>query len=571
MTDFNTLRKLLKKDRTGMPVVNVAVLGDASTQLLVQALCGKGIEHDLNFNVYEADIGQIELQVRDAQSDLYTSAPHYVVLIPSVFNEHKKFCKRSVAERSHFAADFVSETASLAALIASRCKAKIIVANLPVLNDAVFGNFANKLPQSWIYQQRAINFGLMQLAQKTENLFIADFDLLRSQMGNAAFDPRLKVNADMDFSVDFLPEAAGAIASVILATRGVMKKCVIVDLDNTMWGGIIGDDGMEQIQVGDLGTGKAFSNLQRWLKQLQERGILLAVCSKNTESIALEPFEKHPDMILRRDDFAVFVANWETKVDNIRHIQKVLNIGFDTMVFLDDNPMERDIVRQHVGGITVPELPEDPAEYLPYLCSLNLFETASFSEEDAVRTKHYREEAGRVDFQKSFENENEFLESLQMKCTAKPFDAFTIPRIAQLSQRSNQFNLRTVRYTDADLARMIADRNYFTCAFALNDKFGEYGLISAVILQAKGEELFIDTWIMSCRVLKRGMENFTMNRIAAIAKANGFKRITGEYLPTAKNGIVAELLPQMGFSGNGKQTIELDQYKLRPTLIEELM
>lgn len=566
-TDFNTLRKLLKKDRAGLPVVNIAVLGDASTQLLVQALGGTGMEHQHSFNIYEADIGQMELQVRDAHSELYESKPDYVVLLPSVFNEHKKFCRLSVAEQRQFAARFTEHIGALADVIASRCKAKVIVANLPVINDSVFGNFANKLQQSWIYQQREINSGLMKLAQQTENLFIADFDLLRAEMGNAAFDPRLKVNADMDFSIDFLPEAARAITSIILATRGVLKKCVIVDLDNTMWGGVIGDDGMEQIQVGDLGTGKAFSSLQRWLKQLRERGILLAVCSKNTESIALEPFEKHPDMILRRDDFAVFVANWETKVDNIRHIQKVLNIGFDSMVFLDDNPAERDIVRSHVPGITVPELPEDPAEYLPYLCALNLFETASFSEEDAVRTKHYREEAGRVDFQKSFENENEFLQSLGMKCVAKPFDAFTIPRIAQLSQRSNQFNLRTVRYTDADLVKITADSNWYTCSFALSDKFGDYGLISAVILQARGKELFIDTWIMSCRVLKRGMENFTMNRIVEIAKANGFTTITGEYLPTAKNGIVAGLLPEMGFSGNGVQSLDVAAYQPRETLI----
>jgi FkbH-like protein len=569
-TDFNSLRKLLKLDTTGLPVVKISVLGDASTQLLVHALKGKGIQHKINFNVYEADIGQTHLQVRDPDSELYHSSPDFVVLIPSVFNENKKFCKQNLADRSQFAAGFLTEISDLISLIISRSKAKVIVANLPLLNDAVFGNFANKLQQSWIFQQREINLGLMKLAQQTDHVFIADFDLLRSQMGDTAFDARLKVNADMDFSVDFLPEAAGAITSIVLATRGVLKKCVIVDLDNTMWGGIIGDDGIEQIHIGDLGTGKAFSALQRWLKQLRERGILLAVCSKNTESIALEPFEKHPDMILRRDDFAVFVANWETKVDNIRHIQKVLNIGFDSMVFLDDNPVEREIVRKHVEGITVPELPEDPAEYLPYLCTLNLFETASFSEEDAVRTKHYQEEAGRADFQKSFADEEEFLKSLQMKCTWKAFDAFSIPRIAQLSQRSNQFNLRTVRYTDAELNEIVADQNYFTCSFSLTDKFGEYGLIAAVILQAKNEALFVDTWIMSCRVLKRGMEKFTMNCILEIAKANGFKKITAEYLPTAKNGIVAQLLSDMRFSGNGIQAVAVDGYTPWMTQIETI-
>jgi FkbH-like protein len=368
----------------------------------------------------------------------------------------------------------------------------------------------------------------------------------------------------MVFSIDILPDLAEQLHKVIQAIAGSFKKCLILDLDNTTWGGIIGDDGMEGIQIGDLGLGKAFTDLQFWAKELKKRGIIIAVCSKNTESIAKEPFISHPDMKLRLDDIAVFVANWETKVDNIRHIQSILNIGFDSMVFLDDNPFEREMVKQNIPDITVPDLPEDPAEYMPYLRTLNLFETASFTEEDEQRTKQYQEEANRNTLQKSFANEEEFLASLGMECEVKPFDSFTIPRIAQLSQRSNQFNLRTVRYTEEDIRRIAQSPDHLTLSFSLKDIYGDYGLIAFVILEKKEDNntLFIDSWIMSCRVLKRGMEIFTLQNILQLAQDAGFTQIIGEYIPTKKNELVKEHYSKLGFNSTGENvyTLITDQY-----------
>jgi FkbH-like protein len=352
----------------------------------------------------------------------------------------------------------------------------------------------------------------------------------------------------MLISIDALPYVATAIINIVAAFQGKFKKCLIVDLDNTLWGGIIGDDGIENIQIGQLGIGKAFTEFQYWIKKLQQRGIILAVCSKNTESVAKEAFEKHPDMTLRMSDISVFAVNWENKADNIRRIQKVLNIGFDSMVFLDDNPFERQIVRENIPGIEVPELPEDPAMYLDFLYGLNLFETISYSKEDANRTLQYQKEAERLAAQESFTNEEEFLKSLQMVSITKPFDAFTIPRIAQLSQRSNQFNLRTIRYTEEDLKQIAASDDYLTLSFTLEDKFGDNGLICAVIMKKMAErKLFIDTWFMSCRVLKRGMENYVLNSMVELAKKKGYFTIVGEYLPTAKNSLVRHHYPQLGF------------------------
>jgi FkbH-like protein len=351
----------------------------------------------------------------------------------------------------------------------------------------------------------------------------------------------------MVLSIDSLPIIAKRTLDIILAINGSFKKCIILDLDNTVWGGIIGDDGLENIQIGNLGIGKAFSEFQYWIKKLKNRGIIIAICSKNIESLAKEPFEKHPDMILKLEDISVFMANWENKVDNIRQIQSILNIGFDSMVFLDDNPFERNMVRENISEITVPELPEDPAEFLEFLYSLNLFETISMTKEDLERTKLYKENVKRKLTQFKFTNENDFLKSLNMQSKVASFNKFNIPRVAQLSQRSNQFNLRTIRHSEIDIIKISQSEDYFTFAFTLQDKFGENGLISAVILQKNGKDLFIDTWFMSCRVLKRGMEQFILNSIVDCAIENRYEIIIGEYIMTSKNEIVKDHYQHLGF------------------------
>jgi FkbH-like protein len=322
-----------------------------------------------------------------------------------------------------------------------------------------------------------------------------------------------------------------------------------------------------------LGIGKVFTEFQMWIKKLKQRGIIICVCSKNDETIAKEPFQKHPDMVLHLDDIAVFMANWETKVDNIRNIRQILNIGFDSMVFIDDNPFERNIVRENIGEITVPELPEDPSEYLEYLYSLNLFETASYSSADKDRTKQYQVEAQRVSLAKTFCNEADFLKSLDMVSTVEGFTKFNIPRVAQLSQRSNQFNLRTVRYTEEDITRLSTKRDTICLSLSLKDKFGDNGLIAVVIMEKQTEDtLFVDTWFMSCRVLKRGMENFTLNTLVAQAKAAGYKRIVGEYLPTPKNKMVENLYRELGFvpidkAATAQYVLDLTNYKDRECYI----
>ena len=549
MPTFNDLKKNLKKDFSNCTKIKIAVLGDTATQFLTLALRGAGCEKDFELEVWEADFNQIERQILDTHSELYQFKPAMVLVFQSAHKLLSKYNKLPIEQYSSVADSQMELIETISHTIHTYLNAKIIYYNYTEINDSVFGNYASQIESSFLFQLRKLNYQLMVFAARQPNFFICDISSLQNHFGKTTFfQPSVYINTEMVLSMEILPEIAFKTIDLIGAIRGNFKKCLILDLDNTMWGGIIGDDGLENIQLGSLGIGKAFTEFQYWIKKLKNRGIILAVCTKNTESVAKEPFENHPDMVLHLDDFAVFVANWQNKPDNIREIQSILNIGFDSMVFLDDNPFERNIVRENIPGITVPELPEDPADYLEFLYQQNLFETISFSGEDAERTKQYQVEAKRTGLQKSFTNEDEFLQSLKMVSMVESFNKFNIPRAAQLSQRSNQFNLRTIRYTEADIEIIANDENNFSFSFTLEDKFGDNGIICVVILKKENHNtLFIDNWLMSCRVLKRGMENFVLNTIAEFAKEKGFIYLKGEYLATAKNEMVKNHYFQLGF------------------------
>ncbi|WP_336962922.1 HAD-IIIC family phosphatase [Chryseobacterium contaminans] len=561
---FSELKKELRKESKGLKTVKVALLGDTATQFLNIALKGTAVSEGIHLEIFEADFGQISRQILDPSSEYYEFNADYTIIFESSHKLLGQYYK-SYNSQSVFADNKISYIAELYHTIQSRTKSRVIYCNFPGINNQVFGNFSNKVESSFVFQQNKLNHLLSaELAIKNDNFFIADLVSIQNKWGrDFMFSPNIYINTEMVLSLDALPIIAHHMVSIISSLEGKFKKCLILDLDNTTWGGIIGDDGLEKIQIGSLGIGKAFTEFQYWVKALQKRGIILAVCSKNDEDKAKEPFEKHPDMVLKLEDIAVFVANWENKADNIRKIQQILNIGFDSMVFLDDNPFERNLVRENLPEVCVPELPEDPAEYLEYLYSLNLFETASFSENDTERTKQYQVEAQRAIALESFTNVEDFLESMNMVSDVQSFNNFSKPRVSQLTQRSNQFNLRTIRYSEQDVDHLIHSDNHITMSFTLEDKYGDNGLICVIIMEKKDPEtLFIDTWLMSCRVLKRGMEDFTLNTIVDTARNNGYKYIVGEYIPTTKNQMVADHYEKLGFTRQDEKWIlAVDDYK----------
>lgn len=548
---MRTLKELKKLAKTQMlePKFKIALLGDTATQLLATALTGEAIFRGQVMEIFESEYNQVERQLLDPTSELFQFDADFIVIFQSTHKFSEYHSLLTADQQASLADERLSFIASACTNPLLKDK-KIICFNYPEIEDTVFGSYANKVVSSLSYQVRKFNYELMNLSQQYPNLYICDIAGIQNKFGrDFMFSSNVYVSTEMILSVDALPYVASRVMDIVCAVRGSFKKCLILDLDNTVWGGIIGDDGLEGIQLGHgLGIGKAFTEFQMWVKKLKQRGIIICVASKNNEETAKEPFEKHPDMILKLSDIAVFQANWETKVDNIRTIQSILNISFDSMVFLDDNPFERNMVRENIPGITVPELPEDPGEYLEYLYSQNLFETASYSSADKDRTKQYQVEAERVSLSKTFTNEADFLKSLNMVSVVSGFTKFNTPRVAQLSQRSNQFNLRTIRYTESDIAQMAVDNQVIDLSFTLEDKFGDNGLIAVIIMKKQdAQTLFIDTWFMSCRVLKRGMENFTLNTMIECAKQKGFKRIVGEYIPTPKNKMVENHYETLGF------------------------
>ncbi|MBP5772280.1 MAG: HAD family hydrolase [Bacteroidaceae bacterium] len=598
MFTFNELKKNLRHEAGSLPTIRMALVGDTATQFLATALRGTGVARGFHIDLFEAEYNQVERQFLDPGSELYAFDADVVVLFQSTHKLAEQHSMMTAEQQEQLADVRIAFVASICENKALAGK-KLICLNYPEIDDTVFGSYANQVPSSLTWQVRRLNFELMQLSRQYQNLFLCDIAALQNKFGRDwLFAPNIYVSTEMVLSLDALPFVASRVLDIACAIRGQFKKCLILDLDNTLWGGVIGDDGLEGIQLGHgLGIGKAFSEFQLWVKKLRQRGIIICVASKNDEQVAKEPFERHPDMVLRLDDIAVFQANWETKVDNIRAIQRVLNIGFDSMVFLDDNPFERAIVRENIQGITVPELPDDPGLYLEYLYSLNLFETASYSSADKDRTRQYQVEAQRVQLAKTFDSEADFLRSLGMTSVVSGFTKFNTPRVAQLTQRSNQFNLRTVRYTEADIAALASDPEVVDLSFTLEDRFGDNGLIAVVVMKPIDERglsasaesgtrfpdlreashdhpetLFIDTWLMSCRVLRRGVENFVLNTMVERARQRGCRRIVGEYLPTLKNKMVERHYLDLGFlplegQGSGRYVLDVDAYQPKECFI----
>ena len=570
-TTFLTLKKNAKQNMDDLKTYKMAIIGDCSTQHLATALRGFGYKEGYHLDVFDSDYNQIDSQIMDDSSELYTHKPDAVLVYMSTEKLYEKFCETSIEERSNFADFTIQRINGYWEGLNSKTKTNILQFNFIEVDDRAFGNYGNKTSNSFIFQLRKLNVMLMELASQTKNAFLIDLSTIQNTYGREmVHDDKLYYIAKMPLSTNILPEVAKQVVDIVKSLNGKFKKCAILDLDNTLWGGVIGDDGLKSIQIGELGLGHAFSEFQMWLKELKNRGIILAVCSKNNEDVAKEPFEKHPEMVLRLDDISMFVANWENKAANIKHIQETLNIGMDSIVFIDDNPFERNSVKAMIPDITVPELPEDPALYLSYLKSLNLFETTTYSETDKDRTKQYQAQAQRATMQSSFENFDEYLKSLEMEAVAQPFVEFEYPRISQLTQRSNQFNLRTIRYTEAEIEEIANSDKYLTLSFSLKDKFGDYGLISVVIMEKQDEKtLFLDTWLMSCRVLKRGMEEFIINKVIETAKENGFETVIGEYIKTPKNAMVEEIYSKLGFEnkGDGKFEADVNNFKFNKTNI----
>ena len=395
----------------------------------------------------------------------------------------------------------------------------------------------------------SLNRDFADYAVSHENFFLHDLHGLAARIGLLKWHDRFQYYAyKLAMNYDVIPEVSLGLAKIIKGFLGKNKKCLVLDLDNTLWGGIIGDDGMEHIEIGhETPTAEAYTAFQEYVLKLKERGVILAVCSKNEEDIAKSGFN-HPDSVLHVEDFVSFHANWKPKNINLRIIAEEINIGTDSLVFIDDNPAERQLVRDTMPEVAVPEVdPVDVFSYIRAIEGAGFFEPVTISEDDRKRNESYRGNIQRRSLEESMQTYDDFLQSLEMEAEIDDFRSVYYDRIAQLTNKSNQFNLTTRRYTRADIEQMANDQHYITLYGRLRDKFGDNGLISVVIGEKIDDSLHIRLWLMSCRVLKRGMEQMMLDALAARAAADGCKELIGYYYKTAKNKMVSDLYAVFGF------------------------
>ncbi len=414
----------------------------------------------------------------------------------------------------------------------------------------------------------SLNAGLRKLAAETEGVHLVDCEGLARRAGPEWFDARYWYTARAQLGPKGLMALAWEYVKYVRALTGKSKKALITDLDNTLWGGILGEDGVDGIALGPNYPGNAFMAFQYEVKQLSRRGVVLAINSKNNENDVREAFAEHDHMVLKWDDFAAVRVNWRDKVTNMQELAEELSLGLDSFIFIDDNPYELEMVQQALPEVTVVNVPREPSELPGLLSRLGLFDTVIYSEEDRKRSQFYRSQIQRTQLKRSSTSLDEFYHSLTMLLTVYDVEEAQTPRVAQLTQRTNQFNMTTRRYTESVIRRFRGDSGYLLRAYRLEDRFGDNGIISVVIVKREDQSWYLDTFLMSCRVIGRTVETAILALLAQEARKAGVTSLVGDLLPTKKNTPAKIVYPQHGFekvketSGNIRYKLQLGNSKL---------
>lgn len=555
--DDGQLRKLSGKlqdfqnqslDLTPLSPLQIGVISNGTTKLIIPALIAGALRHGISLKVIEAEFNQIANEVFSEHSSFFGKQLSAILVaidyrgFPIASTPGDLISARRGIEESF---DYIK---GIVQALRRHSPTQIILQNIAPPPEAIFGSFERCLPgtPSWIFARLNLEFDKLL----SDDVFILDMVALASNVGLANWhDPTLWNVAKLPFNPRYTPVYTDAIARILAARLGKSRRCLILDLDNTLWGGIIGDDGMEGILIGNGDPiSEAHLHIQQIALELRERGIVLAISSKNEDAVARQPFKEHPDMLLRENHIAVFQANWSDKASNIKAISEELSLGLESMVFLDDNPAERLQVRNELPEVAVPELPDDPALYIRTLIAAGYFEVVTYSEEDQRRASFYQDNAKRANILRQSSSMDSYLMSLNMEITISSFDILGRQRIAQLISKSNQFNLTTKRYSELDIKGFEESANFFTRQIRLKDLLGDNGMISVIICKKNKSFWEIDTWLMSCRVLGRRVEEAALHDIVKNAQKDGANTILGYYSPTARNMIVRDHYKKLGFS-----------------------
>ncbi|HEX6064659.1 MAG TPA: HAD-IIIC family phosphatase [Longimicrobiales bacterium] len=564
VSDYVTIQRLCRKrqqlvrqrEPPQLPArARVALLSGATTSMLEGPLqlCLEAL--GVNAEIQVSQFNSFAREMLDPQSVTAQFAPDVAVLIITTANLPAwPRWNASAAEVDVLVEQNCDYWLRLCAAMHEHAGCDVVLPNFHPLPTRPLGTAAGRTPGDANRFLSLLNEKLARRAPAYVHLL--DVASMASLYGVYRwFEPRFWYHAKQPVSFECLVPYVRSIAQVVATLRGRSAKCVIVDLDNTIWGGVVGDDGVERLNIGEgEPEGEAFRAFQRYLLQLKERGVMLAVASKNEEANALAPFEERPEMLLKRSDFVAFRANWRPKSENILEIAAQLNIGLDAMVFVDDNPAERAQIRHALPEVRVAEIGSDPSEYAMLLDRTGWLDIAAVSPEDLARSQMYLDNSARTAAQSDVADYQEYVRALEQCAVVAAFEDTHLDRITQLTNKTNQFNLTTLRRTRSELEKMMGSPNYLTAYVRLKDRFGDNGLISVFAARGEGADLWVELWLMSCRVFNRGVEQMLCNHVLARARAGGYRTVHGLYIPTARNGLVRDHYKNMGFTNIG--TIE---------------
>lgn len=549
------LRAMVRGGATvsGLRPLRIALLSSHTVDHLVPAIRVAGLQRRLALSVHVAPYGMYRQALLMDDPELADFAPQLIILALDARDAPLQLpLEASQAEVDAAVAERIEELRLLWRRARERHAAQVVQQTIVPADPPIFGSFEALVPAAPYAVIDRLNAAIRSAARE-DGVLLMDlaWEAARGSYGDGLAEPLRWHQAKQLVSPNLAPLYGDQLARIAAASLGLSRKCLVLDLDNTLWGGVIGDDGVDGIHLGQgSASGEAFLAFQRYAALLARRGVILAVCSKNDPSVAEAAFE-HPEMALKRSDIAAFVANWDDKAGNLRRIASMLDIGLDSLVFVDDNPAERDIVRRELPEVAVPELPEDVADYPARVAAAGYFEAVSFTSDDATRGRNYALNAERKAALSQATDMEGYLRGLEMVLTATPIGAAELARSTQLINKTNQFNLTTRRYGEAEVDRIASDPRSVALAIRLADKFGDNGLISVVLARPDAaiadDELLIDSWLMSCRVLGRQVEEAVLEVLAEAATAAGYRALIGEYRPTDRNGMVAEHFPRLGF------------------------
>ena len=575
------LARLGLKQAPGFLPVRLAILASSTIDHLPPAIRVAGLRRKLLIDVHAGTYGQYRQDLLDPASALHRFQPEAALFSLTAREAIAGIpLTATAAEVDNGIARFTSELRSLWRKAREIGDAAVIQQTFIDVSEPLFGGYDRIVPGAPATIIARLNDQVCDAAAR-DGVLIVDVARASQRDGiDAWFDVGRWLQGKLEIAPQAAPLYGDLVARILAALRGLSKKCLVLDLDNTLWGGVIGDDGLDGIVLGEgSAAGEAHLALQRYAKQLKERGVILAVCSKNDAKIAEAAFNDHPEMVLRRSDIAAFQANWDDKAKNLKAIASRLNIGVDSLVFVDDNPVERARVRQSLPMVAVPEMPDDPAHYVRCLADAGYFEAVAFTADDRSRAEQYAANAEREALLETAESMGDFLRGLKMMAVYGPFTAVDHARVVQLINKTNQFNTTTRRYAGDEIARIMEDPEAVTLQFRLLDRVGDNGLVSAMILRptrADDEVLEIENWVMSCRVFGRELEFEAMNIAVDAARERGARALVADYIPTAKNDVISKLYPSLGFTevaqpasakGTTRWRLHLADYVTRDTHI----